>query len=928
MKITACEVNHMKQPMGFWMEKPVFHWAVEDARGTRQEAARIVVREENPRTGMVRIAADTGWETQDSLAAPVDLALSPRTRYWWTVSVRTDAGEEAQSAENWFETGKRSEPWEAKWIGCRGFAAEDDAADRNGVNRHPIFEKAFSLSEAADRIRSARLYLCGLGLYEAQIGTERVGREYLTPYCSDYNRWVQVQTFDVTEHVKTQEPLLRVLLGTGWYKGRFGFDQNPKPFYGTEYKLIAELRIRYEDGREDVIGTDESWQVRASKITFSNLYDGEHQDDTLPELPLQQAICTAPPVGKRMDRLSLPVLVQHRVPVRELIHTPAGETVLDLGQNLAGIFCLHLNVPAGTLVHLQFGEVLQNGCFYRDNLRSANAEYRYRSDGKPVDLVPHFTYYGYRYVKVEGVENLKREDFTALVLYSDVAPLGALTTGDEKINRLIANAEWGKRSNFIDVPTDCPQRDERMGWTGDAQVFSPTALYQSNVYAFYTKYLYDMAQEQAERNGAVPDVVPSFGVNSTACGWGDATTILPWNLYLFTGDRTILRQHYPAMRSWVEYVRGLEADGHRWRDQFHYGDWLALDGDGGTDSVMGGTDTGFCALVCFLYSTEILAQTAKLLEKQEEAREARALAHSIREEIRAEYFSSTGRCCIDTQTACLFAIRFGLCADTALIERRLVEKLEANGRKLQTGFLGTPLLCEVLTKIGRADLAYDLLFNEEYPGWLYEVNLGATTVWERWNSMLPDGHVSSTGMNSFNHYAYGSIVRWIYERAAGLRRSPEVPGFRRVIFAPELSEKLGSCEVTYRSAAGTWHAAWKIEGDNRAKVSLHVPFGCTARVRLPHAPEGTAPAEVGPGDYRWSYTGTAPFCRIYSTDLPLKELLAKPETRACILEALPQMADVPKQEEKRSLRSLAEQYSREDMSAVLDALDQRLSALR
>ena len=262
------------------------------------------------------------------------------------------------------------------------------------------------------------------------------------------------------------------------------------------------------------------------------------------------------------------------------------------------------------------------------------------------------------------------------------------------------------------------------------------------------------------------------------------------------------------------------------------------------------------------------------------------------------------------------------------MEKRLVEKLEANDGKLQTGFLGTPLLCETLTRIGRSDLAYGLLFNESYPGWLYEVNLGATTVWERWNSMLPDGSVSSTGMNSFNHYAYGSIVSWIYERAAGLRRTPGVPGFRSVSFAPQIFARLGSCEVTYRSAAGDWRASWKVVGDDRAEVSLHVPFGCTAKVDLPNAPENTAPEEVGPGDYTWTYTGTVPFRKVYSTYLPIRELLAKPETKQCLLEAMPRITEIPKQNENRSLRSFVGQFGGDDLTPVLDALDQKLSVIR
>ena len=308
----------------------------------------------------------------------------------------------------------------------------------------------------------ARLYICGLGLYEVFVDEKRVGNEYLTPYSNDYNEWVQYQTYDVTEEFSS-EGTLRVLLGNGWYKARFGFSAfEDKGFYGNDWKLIAELHLMYTDGSEEVIGTDETWQIRRSKISFSNLYDGEHRDDTLPDLPAEQAVLCDAPKGELTDRMSLPVTVHETFRPKELIHTPAGELVFDMGQEFTGIFKLHVDVPKGTKVHVQTGEILQRGNFYNDNLRSAKSEYIYISDGTEMDLVPHFTFYGYRYVKIEGIPDLKKEDFTGLSYYSNITATGWMKTGSDLVNQLISNVRWGLKCNFVDVPTDCPQRDERM----------------------------------------------------------------------------------------------------------------------------------------------------------------------------------------------------------------------------------------------------------------------------------------------------------------------------------------------------------------------------------------------------------------------------------------------------------------------------------
>ncbi len=787
-------------PLGYWMEKPVFSWQVEEAEGKAQTKARLVVRRDG------ETVADTGFAQLDSLAEPVEMELAPRTRYTWTVTVCTDAGEEAVSDENWFETGKENEGWNAKWIG-------DSQA------RHPMYSKHIA---PAKPVKSARLYICGLGLYEA----------YYVP----------------------------------------GKDAAAA---GSIETLRAEAKIGEE------------------------------------------------------------------LPAAELIHTPAGETVVDLGQNIAGSFRLRIHEPKGTKIHVQVGEVLQQGNFYRDNLRSAKAEYIYISDGQEHVLQPYFTFYGYRYAKVEGVTDLKPEDFTGLAMYSDLPRNGWLETGNEMVNRLVLNTEWGQKGNFVDVPTDCPQRDERMGWTGDAEVFSPTACYQMDSYAFFAKYLYDMATEQKTRDGAVPDVIPSFGHKGIACAWGDAACVIPWVVYRFYGDKSILEGQFDSMKGWVDHIYGLEQNDQGWRKHFHYGDWLALDGPGGIDGVMGATENAFIALVYLRYSAQLTAKAAAVLGKAEEERYYSELADKMLKEIRHEYFAPSGRCCLDTQTALLLSLRHGLTVDREQTAKRLQKKFDDNDGKLQTGFVGTPILGEELTKAGLNELAYGLLFNEEYPGWFYEVKLGATTIWERWNSMLEDGSVSSTGMNSFNHYSYGSIVEWMYAYVAGIRQAEDSIGFRHVCISPVVDARLGHVDARYQSAMGLWKTSWKAVDDNHLEFRVTVPFGCQADVTLPYAPESLygdkenaifAHVEDGvcrleAGSYSVTYETTAPLRRIYSTATPLKELLGVPAIRSFLTEKIPQIGQVPDHMKSSSIRELAAHFAGHLEAGTLEVLDEALAKL-
>lgn len=929
MKITNCKTNHMVNPLGYQLGKPVFSYIVEESAGTRQIQARICVAQDE---SMEQKLVDTGWrEDIDSLAYAPELELVPCTRYYWTAAVQSDAGEEAVSDVNWFETGKMDQEWKASWITCE---------EKKG---HPIFRKEIL---ADGKVKRARLYICGLGLYETGINGEKVGEELFTPYSNDYNQWLQYQTYDITDRVQ-ENVVLEVLLGNGWYRGRFGFWIAPehKGYYSDTLKLIAEVRMEYEDGHESVIGTDESWEVRYSHITDSSVYDGETWDMTLEDEGTTRAILCGETMAPLSERYSTPVKVREKIVPIELIHTPAGEMVLDLGQNLSGIFSLKVSVPAGEKVHLQFGEILQQGNFYRDNLRSAKAEFIYISDGKEREIVPRFTFYGYRYVKVEGIPNLQKEDFTALALYSEFPERGTLTTGNEKVNRLIQNARWGQKGNFIDVPTDCPQRDERMGWTGDAQVFSPTALYFSDSYAFYRKYLHDCWMEQKEHDNMVPNMIPSAGGTIQGCSavWGDVVCIIPWNLYRFYGDKTILEEQFDSMKAWVDYITTVDGDHHGWRTTFQFGDWLALDHpeSRGAEQVMGGTDEGFIADVYYAHSAELVAKAAEVIGKKDEAEKYNALAQKVREGIRGEYYSATGRCCCNTQTAHLLTLHYDLIEEKERAKQALISKFEESNHKLRTGFVGTPLLCNVLSDYGMDDLAYELLLNEEYPGWLYAVNLGATTVWERWNSVLEDGSISGTGMNSLNHYSYGSVVEWMFRHCAGLNPAAEVPGFRKVCFKPSINWKLQKLAAVYQSAAGTYRSAWEVLDKTHIRIEAEVPFGCEAELILPFAKAETyedrtnpmfAKTEngvciLGPGCYSITYETEKPLYCLFSTNNSIKELMENPKTREIMQTAGAAFSQVPADWHDMTPKQVLGQFggNSPEAAAMLERLDALLA---
>ncbi len=881
MPLINMMTNRLVNPLGFELgSAPRFSW-VTVADGKNQKSARIEVSlTENFET----VLFDSGFDTSiDSICYPLKLDLSPRTRYFWRVTVITDKDETITSDIAWFETAKLNEPWQAEWISPD---ANNDYQMKVGTS--------FALEKA---VKSARVYICGLGLYEINLNGAKSGDEFLSPGLVAYDKWLPYQTYDITQDLKNGENTVEILLGNGWYKGRYGLKRSAKPFqYGDELATICEIVLTFEDGETRTIGTNtKEWQARRINITASSIFDGETRDDTL----IDDKIYAVKPskLAKSLlePRRSPPTKIMHRIKPIEIIRTLAGEIVLDMGQNMVGWLEFRSTAPKGEEVYLQFGEVLQGGNFYRDNLRTALCEYRYTSDGNEKLVRPYFTFYGFRFVKLtkwHGEVNL--DDFTGLVLYSDIAPTGNIVTSNDKVNKLFENTLWGQRGNYLDAPTDCPQRDERMGWTGDAQVFFGTAAFNTDVYAFFTKYCYDLAREQQALGGNVPVVVPKHDVvQAGACAWGDAATIIPWSMYVRYGDKEILSQQYESMKAWVDYIRGCDqkhGNIRLWRGDFHYGDWLALDSEDPIGYRFGGTEHTYLASCFYRYSARLVAKAAKVLGKNDDASFYEKLSDEVRSAILREYMTETGRLALTTQTAYVLALYMDIIPDEFREQtaNALRLKLKSSNFHLRTGFIGTPYLCRVLSNSGGNDIAYRLLMQEDFPSWLYEINMGATTIWERWNSILPDGSISDTGMNSLNHYSYGSIVEWMYRDAAGINPNENHVGFRQFDLAPKPHYFLNSVAAEYHSPCGTIKSSWKLLQNGELEFSFTVPFGATAKLTLPDC-SIDYPNELTAGVYSFKYMPTHAVKPELDLDTPISEIYKIPAAAAVLEAELPKL---------------------------------------
>lgn len=888
MKIREMKINGIDNPIGFTYDNLICSWKVDDTESQIQTEAKIEVSSTEDFTEIL-------WEKEGAeLRASgevIGLDLKPRTAYYWRVSVSGDKGDCAVSDTAIFETGKMAEAWEAQWI-----------APAKTDQFHPVMKKTFTAEKA---VKKARLYISGVGLFEAYLNGEKLGDEFLTPYVTNYETNIQVITLPI-QTVEQGENAMEVLLGKGWYMGTFGLEDQ-KENYGDRMAVIAELHLEYEDGSEACIATDESWQYRGSDIEESGIYFGEVYNRLLwdgKENPWKPAEVLCDPEkseGTRnlakshlMDRLSLPVVVKEKIDVKEVLHTPAGETVLDMGQNFAGFMEFHADFPKGTEIVLDFGEILQQGNFYNKNYRTAKSQFVYVSNGEAETVRPHFTFFGFRYVRVSGwIGELKKEDFTGKVLYSDLQRTGYIRTCNEKINRLYENTVWGLKSNFIDMPTDCPQRSERLGWTGDAQVFAPTASYHMDTRAFFHKFAKDLRDEQKFIDGAVPNFVPNIGHKDDAGSvWGDIAAFLPNTMYRYYGNAEELGYYYPMMKDWVDYIDRKDAErGERhylFDFGFHFGDWLALDGPSPT-SFKGSTDDHYIGSMYYCESVRIVKEAAARLGKKEESDYYAKLEENIREAVLKEYFTPNGRLAMDTQAAYVVALKFGIYMDRERLIAQFKDRLKKDGNQIKCGFVGAPLLCTVLAEAGLFELAYDFLLKEGFPSWLYSVNLGATTIWERWNSVLEDGTISDTGMNSLNHYAYGSVMEFVYAYAGGIR--PAENGFGKAIIAPHPDIRLPKLDCSYDSVSGKYVCNWEICPDGRLNVHVEVPFNCEAKLELPeYAEESGKERILKAGSYDFSYMPKQDYRKPYGRKTTLDRISQDERAMAILGKYAPALA--------------------------------------
>ena len=697
--------------------------------------------------------------------------------------------------------------WNAVWI-----QPEHDMGDVV-----PVYEKQFSLSKMPVR---AMLHITALGVYEAHLNGKRIGNFVLAPGWTSYYSRLQYQSYDITADLAEQNTIT-VAVGKGWYR-------SPMPGWcDSSYQdglrswpagLLAELEVTYEDGTTETIGTDTSWSVAESATRFSEIYDGEQYDASK---DFSAARCKVHVLEGPWDSLipqeGAEVHEQERISPSGIFTTPAGETVVDFGQELTGYVELSVDAKCGDVIALSHAEVMdRDGNFYTENYRAAKAKLHYTCCDGHQTWHPHFTFFGFRYVRIDafpgGVALAKPENFTAIVVHSEMKRTGHLSCSDPLLNQLFSNIIWGQKGNFVDVPTDCPQRDERLGWTGDAQVFVRTACMNYDAEQFFTKWLADMAADQRD-DGCVGHVIPDLLQSPYgSAAWGDAAVICPWEVYLAYGNPQILKNQFDCMKGWVDYITGSTKTPYLWTGGTHYGDWLGLDAPSG--SYKGSTREDFIASAFYAHSTELLIKAGHVLRK--DMTDYEALYEKIIAAFRAA-FPTYG-----TQSECVLAAHFHLTEHPQSAADQLAKMVKEAGNQLQTGFVGTPYLLHVLSDYGYAELAYTLLLRKEYPSWLYPVTKGATTIWEHWDGIMEDGGFWSADMNSFNHYAYGSVADWVYQSAAGIHTAEEAPGYAFIRFAPVPDARLSWLTASLQTRHGLVESGWRQE-DGKWRYEITTP---------------------------------------------------------------------------------------------------------
>jgi alpha-L-rhamnosidase len=833
VKVQQLRTENLVNPIGLDVPQPRFSWQLtSDKRNTMQSAYEI----------MVSAGSNAVWKSgKVSTDSSVQVMykgspLKSSEKYNWKVKVWDNENKSsAWSEAATFQTALLSvAEWKASWI-SPGY--KEDSIMRPS----PLFRKEFA---AAKKIKSATAYITAHGMYEAQLNGKRIGDAYLTPGWTAYKKRLQYQTYDVTNLLNSGNNAIAVTLGSGWYRGIIGFT-NGINHYGKDIALLFQLEITYSDGTKETIVSDNSWKSSTGAIRYAEIYNGETVDARLEKNGWASAGYNDKDWDgvKVMDYPKNILIATVNEPVRKheifkpqrIFTTPAGDKVIDFGQNLVGWVVLKVKGNAGDKITLSHAEVLdKEGNVYLDNLRQAKAQNNYiLKGGAQETFEPHFTWQGFRYLKIEGYPGeIKPENFEAVALYSDMQPTGTFTSSNAMINQLQHNIQWGQRGNFLDVPTDCPQRDERLGWTGDAQAFSRTASFNMNVNSFFAKWLKDLEADQED--GKVPFVVPNvLGFAQSSAGWADVATIAPWNMYLAYGDKTLLQNQYSSMKAYVESIKKV-AKNNLWNTGFHFGDWLFYRPDDDNDGRAAVTDKYLITQCFYIHSTQLLINAANVLGYKDDAANYSALLGAIKAAFNKEFVTASGRLVSGTQTAYVLALNFDILPESLRQQaaERLAENIKSYGNHLTTGFLGTPYLCHVLTRFGYSDLSYKLLLQDTYPSWLYPVKMGATTIWERWDGQKPDSSFQTPGMNSFNHYAYGAIGDWMYRKMVGLDTYEDGAGYKHIKVMPHIGGNFTTANAALKTYYGNTAAGWKIEG-GKLLMEVEVPANTHATVYIP-----------------------------------------------------------------------------------------------
>jgi alpha-L-rhamnosidase len=728
--------------------------------------------------------------------------------------------------------------------------------------------------EVVKPVRQATLYATAQGVYQAEINGSAVDDEILKPGWSAYRDRLVHETTDVTALIASGANAIGISLAGGWFTEGFGFAGHATPFYGSDPAVAALLVLDYDDGTSSTVTTDSSWRATGdSPIVDSSIYDGEAYDARLEtggwssvgfdDSSWAPVRVDGAPSARVMPRIAPAVRAIQEVAVAEVVDSASGGRILDFGQNLVGRLRIRVTGSAGDVVTLRHAEVLENGELGIRPLREAKATDTYTLRGGASETwEPEATFHGFRFAEVSlrsgGAEPVALDpaDVTAVVIHSDMRRTGHFDSSHEMLNRLHENVVWGMKGNFLSLPTDCPQRDERLGWTGDIQVFSPTASFLFDTDAFLSSWLVDLDLEQrATGTGSVPFVIPNVlhDAATPAAAWGDAATVVPTVLHERFGDRDVLATQFESMKAWSDCLLAIAGETYLWEGGFQFGDWLDPTAPP-EDAFKAKTSPDIVASAYLYRSVRFTADAAVTLGDEEDAEKYDVLAERVRDAFLARYVAPSGEMTSDAQTAYATAIVFGLSGSDdqrSFMGARLAELVESNGYRIGTGFVGTPVICDALTVTGHLDTAERLLLETQNPSWLYPVSMGATTIWERWDSMLPDGSINPGEMTSFNHYALGAVADWMHRTVAGL--APAEPGYRTVRIAPRPLDGLTHASASLDSSYGPIRVGWHRDGDG-VVVEAEIPANATAEVVLPGAEEVVT---VGSGTHTWTVAALA-----------------------------------------------------------------------